>query len=277
MSITTGNGTHHFPPDIMFFELTHGPGSRLLHSRTEIGSINTNQDVTDTTLTAESTPLTFPRFKMLPPEIRAIIWEHSFGEARIFKTKSTSIVSGIIPMVVSHKPPPSSQACKEAREVSQRVGRFLFGACGSPYKSLWFNTSKDIFWWGRQGNKWDEIRWDGHFLHCVENVALDLSDPDSCFEMVHDMCCIFPLCRKLQLVLQHKEELGNDVRFSKVSDNHQVSIMGLDRVVPWEVIEVDFDEAYALMYADEDMQIPQGALPPLFEVVEVVPIRDGEN
>ncbi|KAL6357960.1 hypothetical protein LRP88_08139 [Fusarium phalaenopsidis] len=227
----------------------------------------------------EPTPLTFPLFKRLPPEIRAIIWEYSFGEGRIFKTKSLSIVSGVIPMVVNHKPPPSSQACKEARRISQKLGRFLFGAYGSPYKSLWFNTSKDIFWWDRQAIKWDQFRFNGHSIHCVENVALDLSDhPEYCFDMVHDMCCIFPFCKKLQLVLQHNQELGdNNVQFLKVRDNYQVSIMGEDGIVPWQVIEENFEEDYAFVYADQDMGIPQGAQPPLLEVVEVVPIRHGEN
>ncbi|RTE68995.1 hypothetical protein BHE90_016627 [Fusarium euwallaceae] len=252
--------------------------SRLLHTRTEIGSINPYQDVTDKTVATESTPLTFPLFKRLPPEIRAMIWEYSFGEARIFKTTSTSIVSGIIPMAVNHKPPPSSQACKEARLISQKIGQFLFGAYGSPYKSLWFNPSQDIFWWDREVIAWDEIRINGHFIDCVENVALDLSDrPEHCFDMVRDMCYIFPFCKTLQLVLQHKQELGGNVQFLKVSDNSQVSIKGHEGVVPWEVIEENFEEDYAIAYGDIDMRVPRDAQPPRFEVVEVVPIRDGEN
>ncbi|RSL48311.1 hypothetical protein CEP54_012985 [Fusarium duplospermum] len=207
-----------------------------------------------------------------------MIWEYSFGEARIFKTTTTSVVSGVIPMAINHKPPPSSQACKEARKISQKIGRFLFGAYGSPYKSLWFNTSQDIFWWDRQAIKWDEIRTNGHFISCVENVALDLSDHhEHCFDMVHDMCCIFPFCKTLQLVLQHKQELGDNVQFLKVRDKYQISIMGDEGIVPWEVIEENFEEDYAFVYGDQDMGIPQGTHPPLFEVVEVVPIRDGEN
>ncbi|RSL96521.1 hypothetical protein CDV31_013443 [Fusarium ambrosium] len=253
-------------------------GSRLLHTRTEIGSINPYQNVTDITIATESTPLTFPLFKRLPPEIRAMIWEYSFGEARIFKTTSTSIVSGIIPMAVNHKPPPSSQACKEARMISRKIGQFLFGAYGSPYKSLWFNPSQDIFWWDREVITWDEMRINGHFIDCVENVALDLSDrPEHCFDMVRDMCYIFPFCKTLQLVLQHKQELGGNVQFLKVSDNSQVSIKGHEGVVPWEVIEENFEEDYAIAYGDIDMRVPRDAQPPRFEVVEVVPIRDGEN
>ncbi|RSM16287.1 hypothetical protein CEP52_000150 [Fusarium oligoseptatum] len=230
------------------------------------------------TVATESTPLTFPLFERLPPEIRAMIWEYSFGEARIFKTTSTSIVSGIIPMAVNHKPPPSSQACKEARMISQKIGQFLFGAYGSPYKSLWFNPSQDIFWWDREVIAWDEMIINGHFIDCVENVALDLSDrPEHCFDMVRDMCHIFPFCKTLQLVLQHKQELGGNVQFLKVSDNSQVSIKGHEGVVPWEVIEENFEEDYAIAYGDIDMQVPRDAQPPRFEVVEVVPIRDGEN
>ncbi|KAJ4308789.1 hypothetical protein N0V84_011886 [Fusarium piperis] len=226
----------------------------------------------------ESTPLAFPRFKILPPEIRAIIWEYSFGEARIFKTKSTSIVSGIIPMVVNHKPPPSSQACKEARKISQRLGTFLFGACGSPYKSLWFNPSKDIFWWDRQSITMWQIKSSGHSFHCVENVALDLTDSsENSLEKVYDMCNIFPFCKKLQLVLQHKEGLGSNVRFLKVSDKYHVCVRVFDGFVPWDVIEENFDEDYAIAYADQGLKMPEGAQPPLFEAVEVVPIRDSER
>ncbi|RSL40613.1 hypothetical protein CEP53_013256 [Fusarium sp. AF-6] len=238
-------------------------GSRLLHTRTEIGSINPYQDVTDKTVATESTPLTFPLFKRLPPEIRAMIWEYSFGEARIFKTTSTSFVSGVIPMAVNHKPPPSSQACKEARMISQKIGQFLFG---------------DIFWWDREVIAGDEMRINGHSIDCVENVALDLSDrPEHCFDMVRDMCYIFPFCKTLQLVLQHKQELGGNVQFLNVSDNSQVSIKGHEGVVPWEVIEENFEEDYAIAYGDIDMRVPQDAQPPRFEVVEVVPIRDGEH
>lgn len=222
--------------------------------------------------------MTFPLFKNLPPEIRAIIWEYSFGEARIFKTRATSIVPGVIPFVVDHKPPPSTQACKEARRLSKNVGVFLFGAYGSPYKSLWFNIYKDIFWWDRQAIKWDQIRSNGHFIHLIKKVALDLDDhPEWCFEMVHDMCCIFPLCETLQLVLQHSDALGDNVRFLKVRDNSQIRFMGDEELVLWEVVKELFEEDYASMYADEDMKIPQGAQPPCFEVVEVVPIRNGGN
>lgn len=182
-------------------------------------------------------------------------------------------------MVVNHKPPPSSQACKEARRISQKVGRFLFGAFGSPYKSLWFNTSKDVFWWDRKAIKWHQIRHNKHVIHCVENVAVDLPDHlGYCFDITHDMCCTFPFCKRLQLVLQHNRELGDKVEFLKVRDNDEVSVMSEDEgVVSWRVIEENFEEDYAFMYADKDARIPSGAEPPLLEVVEVVPIRHGED
>ncbi|KAM5383635.1 hypothetical protein ACJZ2D_001872 [Fusarium nematophilum] len=180
-----------------------------------------------------STP-SFPQFKKLPPEVRAIIWEYSFGGPRIFRTRTPSqSPAGIVPMALDHKPPRSSQACKEARHVSQVCGSFLFGAYGGVVKGLWFNHSKDILYWNRKYPTSALFLEHEYVLKHIENIAVDWpeDDPDLCPILVYDICSLFPSCKRAIFVMEHKPILHKDLQFFPVLDDEEVKLMYFDEAI----------------------------------------------
>ncbi|KAF4953990.1 hypothetical protein FSARC_12278 [Fusarium sarcochroum] len=248
--------------------LTNPEGSQLLRLRAEVGP---------PAIQAATTYLVspgFPQFKNLPPEIRVIIWKLSFGPPRVFRTKATSTVSGVVPMVVNHKPPPATQACKEARDISLKVGKFLFGSYGGETKSLWFNLSKDIVYWDRTKLRWTQIHHNSHELSCVKNVAVDLrKDVASCFDEAHDVSVIFPRCKRFLVVLQHKALADSDVRFFYVNDNDHIAFECVGRHRLWEEVEMDLGDCYNELYKDDETLFLDEFDMPRFYAVEVTPIR----
>ncbi|KAM0564100.1 hypothetical protein ACHAPJ_000309 [Fusarium lateritium] len=221
------------------------PNGSQLRLRAEIGPPAIQPVTTDL-----SSP-GFPQFNQLPPEIRIMIWKLSFGPPRVFRTKATSTVPGAVPMVVNHKPPLATQACKEARDVSLKVGKFLFGSHGGPIKSLWFNLSNDIIYWNNAELDWWQIRYNGHRLSCIENVAVDRKETDrSCFDMVHDVSVIFPRCKRLMVVLEHNKLADSDVRFFYANDDDHVTFECEDWHIDWEDVELDLEECYEKMAND---------------------------
>ncbi|KAJ4272096.1 hypothetical protein NW762_000806 [Fusarium torreyae] len=245
-------------------------GPRLLRLRAEVELPAVGAGVADSNLP------NFPRFNKLPPEIRMIIWKLSFGPPRIFQTKATSTVPGVVPMVVNHKPPPATQACQEARGISLEVGKFLFGSYGGSFKSLWFNCSADILYWHNIEFQWWKIINNGHQLSCVENVAVDKFDDPGSFQEAHDVSAAFPTCKRLLIVLRCKELADSDVRFFYPKDDEHVIFECMEQPVDWEEVKSDLEQCYEemeIMNEGEEVPFIDEYELPRFYVVEVAPIR----
>ncbi|KAH6961309.1 hypothetical protein DER45DRAFT_537075 [Fusarium avenaceum] len=238
------------------FTLKFSGGPQLLHFRAEVGS-----PTAQTQAIIEPSSPTFPQFMKLPPEIRIMIWKLSFGPGRIFRTKATSDVPGVIPMAVNHKPPAATQACKEARFLSLQIGKFLFGSYGSKIKSLWFNPSRDLLYWSDRSFPSWQFEYDDHDMSCIKFVAIDHDQAYSSLETARDISTIFPGCRVLQIVLPHKALADDgDVGFSAINedvDDLSLQVTYKDKLcrMSWKSLENTFYIAYEKLLeerAEED-------------------------
>ncbi|KAF4448958.1 hypothetical protein FALBO_16731 [Fusarium albosuccineum] len=278
VDVRAGDGTQPILSCVLWHLLITS-GSQLVHVRAEIGSQTTNETGKNIHMKEASTSPTFPQFKKFPPEVRAIIWEYSFGGPRIFRTKPFNSwdIQGCMSMVVNHKPPASSQTCREAREVSKKCGKFLFGQFGTPLKSLWFNPSKDILYWDMSCfppfQKDEPIDTD-----IVRYLAIDWWRSDEhdwwegdyegweLFELVR---CNFLNCQKIMIVMEHKTLPNGDVQFLPVRNHDEVvlnvSEHGTD-FIDWGEFKRGLKKTCKVFTEDSYR------LPPL-EPVEVVPIR----
>lgn len=92
----------------------------------------------------------FAYFSKLPVEIRHKIWEHSLPEERLFQIPcraAVAVTQSNSPLRIggpAKQPPAAMRACREARGVAKRVGRFSFGLDGGNMHGLWFNPDKDL-------------------------------------------------------------------------------------------------------------------------------------
>ncbi|KAJ3527178.1 hypothetical protein NM208_g10832 [Fusarium decemcellulare] len=249
--------------------------SQLLHVRAEIGSPMPNKTATDAHPKEASSSPTFPQFRKFPPEVRAIIWEYSFGGPRIFRMKpySSSNPPNYIPMVVSHKPPASSQACQEARDILQKCGTFLFGQHGSPIKSLWFNPSQYILYWDLS---YPIEAWADHILDGIDGVKTvavawcgpDEDDQSYVVQLVENL---FQKCEKLVMVVTHRPLPNKDVQFLPIEDHDNFTWIwaGLgDPVTSWDSVKGHFEGAMEFLVETEFILPFQ--FPPL-EAVEAIP------
>ncbi|KAM0246302.1 hypothetical protein ACHAP5_004775 [Fusarium lateritium] len=234
------------------FTLKFSGGPQWLHFQSEVGSPAAQ------TILEPSSP-TFPQFMKLPPEIRLMIWKLSFGPGRIFRTKATSHVSGVMPMAVNHKPPAATQACKEARLLSLQVGKFLFGSFGSKIKSLWFNPSQDVLYWNDKSFPSWQFDYDEHDTGCIKFVAIDHDQTCSSLEISQEISTIFPYCRALLIVLPHKALTDDDdVGFFAVNvedDQLNLQVTYQDKLcrMSWQSLENTLDIAYEdLLEADKE-------------------------
>ncbi|KAF5676934.1 hypothetical protein FHETE_1941 [Fusarium heterosporum] len=179
-------------------------------------------------------------------------------------------------MVMDHKPPSATQSCREARQISLQVGKFLFGVHGGRTKSLWFNLSSDIIYWNKWEFKWDQFVSDNHQLTYVENVAIDCTEEDDCFHLAHDMVAAFPQCKNLLVVLPHKPLPLGDVGFFHINDNEEVFIKHIEGLFKWQYFKWELEASISDMPMDDD---EDGLLfgdvheIPRLHAVEVVPIR----
>ncbi|KAI6770487.1 hypothetical protein HG530_005116 [Fusarium avenaceum] len=245
------------------FTLKFSGGPQLLHFRAEVGS-----PTAQTQAIIEPSSPTFPQFMKLPPEIRIMIWKLSFGPGRIFRTKATSDVPGVIPMAVNHKPPAATQACKEARLLSLQIGKFLFGSYGSKIKSLWFNPSRDLLYWSDRSFPSWQFEYDDHDMSCIKVVAIDHDQAYSSLETARDISTIFPGCRVLQIVLPHKA----------LADDGDVTYKDKLCRMSWKSLENTFYIAYEKLLEeraeedeDEASRFTEEHEIPSFYPVEVTP------
>ncbi|KAF4953991.1 hypothetical protein FSARC_12279 [Fusarium sarcochroum] len=166
---------------------------------------------------------TFHKFKELPVELRVTIWNLSMREPRVFRLKRPpgNMTMEWVPFVFVHKPPPSTQACRESRAVSQVNGYQLFGLLNSVYKSLWFSPPTDIFYWDYgvfRSGMFDYYNVD---LTGIKHVALEWPEDDEYYlqERLSGVCRMFPNCERLVFVRKHKPLHDTDVRLTYVTDN----------------------------------------------------------
>ncbi|KAK1636439.1 hypothetical protein BDP81DRAFT_449477 [Colletotrichum phormii] len=85
-----------------------------------------------------SPPLTgFPQFGRLPVEIRNIIWKMALPGRRVIEK-----IEGELPR--RFRSPVIRAVCKEAWEVTNENGSFVFGLELNPAGGTWFNPKKDV-------------------------------------------------------------------------------------------------------------------------------------
>ena len=89
---------------------------------------------------------TFHGFKKLPNEIQDMIWKLSFRQPRIFRVCGFAEDLGPQPVVVSHKPLSSGQACRHSRLLYQQETNYAFGIGGGIRKSLRVSPDYDILY-----------------------------------------------------------------------------------------------------------------------------------
>lgn len=267
-------------------------GTRVFSFRVDIGLQNPLTALRALSASASATNTKtdtqgFPKFNQLPPEIRRMIWELSFGPPRVFRTADNSFLKALLPMVVNHKPPPPMQACREARAIALEVGKFRFGVWGDKIKSLWFRKAVDIFYWTMEScpiSKFHHSKEDGlsdgedgesplmHFTGDIENVAFDFrNDPPKSLCEIMDVACLFPGCKNLLVVLPHRQLGSQDIRFFYTKEKDYPQFEVPESMLSWDIAKDEILEQYKELDPEGKWGVPN------LHAVEVSPIRKIHN
>ncbi|TDZ58298.1 hypothetical protein CTRI78_v005548 [Colletotrichum trifolii] len=121
----------------------------------------------------------FRFFRLLPAELRHMIWKFALPGGRIFelsqderlrnirlpgysqnnsqflREREVSGVPGVY--ITNHKTSKLRLACQEANKAFLRTGGFEFGLFGSSYRGLWFNYSQNILFLPSEPSSWTYI------------------------------------------------------------------------------------------------------------------------
>ena len=119
-------------------------------------------------------PPPFHGFKKLSNEIQDMIWKLSFQQPRIFRVCDIAKAQRAQPVVVSHKPLGSGQACRRSRFLYLRETRCAFGIGSGIRKSLRVSPHYDILYWDTDMRQDRPDLLPPDLLYGFENVALDL-------------------------------------------------------------------------------------------------------
>lgn len=105
----------------------------------------------DATSSEENHQALFPQFLKLHAEIRALIWEETLPDARIFQVESTVSVDEstekIFKFYIKHAPPIALSICQESRYIALLRG-FYMGEVNVAGHTVggWFNPQRDILY-----------------------------------------------------------------------------------------------------------------------------------
>lgn len=172
---------------------------------------------------------TFHGFKKLPNEIQDMIWKLSFRQPRIFRVCDLAEAKDAQPVVVSHKPLGSGQACRRSRLLYQQSTNYAFGSCGGIRKSLRVSPDYDILYLdmdlrqflGRNGqSRASLLLFD--LINQFKNFALNLpQNSESIRELVQKLkLFIYPCSKRKNLIFVVKDKSlpKTDVTFFDIKD-----------------------------------------------------------
>ncbi|CAG7556971.1 unnamed protein product [Fusarium equiseti] len=179
----------------------------------------------------------FHGFKKLPSEIQDMIWKLSFRQPRIFRVCDLAENQGAQPVVVSHKPLSSGQACRRSRLLYRRETRCAFGIRGGIRKSLRVSSYYDIFYWdmdARHGLPFGST-------YGFENVALNL--PQN-FQSIKEVFAETDLhsypyfeIKNLIFVVKNKSLPKTDVTFFDMGDIYGETMYFNNVDYTWKVLK----------------------------------------
>ncbi|KAJ4130878.1 hypothetical protein NW768_006417 [Fusarium equiseti] len=182
---------------------------------------------------------TFPKFSLLPSELRVKIWGFSLDQPRIFWPNhdkgDTEELQG---MSFSHRPPAVRQVCRESRKVSDRRGRFSFGTCGTHLSSLWFDFHSDIIF-SNEAITLEERELTDHVRNVAvwHNFCRDIHKAEELQGFLRD----FPKCQKIIFVWSGvlMEPYG-DIKFYPIQDDEPIE--GRDK--NWKSLKTRINRAW---------------------------------
>ncbi|KAI3538382.1 hypothetical protein CSPX01_09519 [Colletotrichum filicis] len=141
----------------------------------------------------------FPKFGRLPAELRRLIWKMALPGRRVLEQADG--VATYPELCKKFRPPVIRAVCKEAWEVTEQNGLFVYGPELTASGGTWFNPKQDVIIIRDPGKDYPL----GPLEDChPESIAVDCRyfEQDENFERVLDCALQLRSCRRLIILLR---------------------------------------------------------------------------
>ncbi|KAF5676936.1 hypothetical protein FHETE_1943 [Fusarium heterosporum] len=203
------------------------------------------------------------------------------NESRLFFPLYYDADIDITVVKFNHKPPPTRQVCCEARHISNKRGRFIFGKTETHDKALWFDFYSDIILGNAEYAISGPTAPDFYdLLKVARNVPRKWTGRDIGEGLLYCILDLYHSCQTLFLVQGFEDEdfdrmAEGDTVLSTRPDGEIVAHMG--QKLAWSKVEEEIREAWQ---DESDMLEEFGAAEaplPSIVAVDAWPVRINER